>query len=457
MSFAFNFSLSDDGDVPPTAHGQEPQSAEDVLSQVHHTRNGERFFWTAPADGLASTQFTPVAINGPSGSTLHFEIVNASDPQFIAKTGAISSILTTSDLQTGVYEGGFKLWECAVDLVRFMASHERFHSMEGLEVAELGCGHGLPGIYALQRGANHVAFMDYNKEVLELTTCPNVLRNTQGDAFDVLLTAETIYTEAVAIELFQTIKRHLRRSPTAAALVAAKQYYFGTGGSVQHFMGLVHSDDALQAQVVWEESDGRSNMRAIVLVTYRACAVPETPRLFQQPTVVLALGVSASSVPPALAVAARRRLRAKVRVRKKKPAVSRSRHHLAGSRPALDGDDAASTVTSVGEVKPNIVPITSVDALMKELRLKLHAMFTALDPNIPTTNLYDNCSQQAFRFFTTTNTVTPEAFHHKINKLGLHASRRLCFELFELIDQEDLGELTYSTFARRIFPPGWIF
>ncbi|GLE00043.1 hypothetical protein PINS_up008770 [Pythium insidiosum] len=298
MSFAFNFSLSDDGDVPPTAHAQEPQSAEDVLSQVHHTRNGERFFWTAPADGLASTQFTPVAINGPSGSTLHFEIVNASDPQFIAKTGAISSILTTSDLQTGVYEGGFKLWECAVDLVRFMASHDRFHSMEGLEVAELGCGHGLPGIYALQRGANHVAFMDYNKEVLELTTCPNVLRNTQGDAvlnakaafyagawssvsqllsaqgapqqFDVLLTAETIYTEAVAIELFQTIKRHLRRSPTAAALVAAKQYYFGTGGSVQHFMGLVHSDDALQAQVVWEESDGRSNMRAIVLVTYRA-------------------------------------------------------------------------------------------------------------------------------------------------------------------------------------------
>lgn len=75
--------------------------------------------------------------------------------------------------------------------------------------------------------------MDYNKEVLELTTCPNVFRNVRGDAaqfakasfyagawgsvsefmrntegqsfeetqYDLILTAETIYTEAVTIEL----------------------------------------------------------------------------------------------------------------------------------------------------------------------------------------------------------------------------------------------------------------
>ncbi|KAJ0411161.1 hypothetical protein ATCC90586_005018 [Pythium insidiosum] len=466
MSFAFNFALSDEGDAP-AANGQQPLSTEeDVLARVHHTRNGERFLWTAPGDGLSPTQFSPVTIPGPSGVAMHFEIVNASDQQFIARTGAISSILTTSDLQTGVYEGGFKLWECAVDLVRYMANHERFRSMEGLDVAELGCGHGLPGIYALQRGANQVVFMDYNKEVLELTTCPNVLRNTQQDAalyakasfyagawssvsqllsaqgqhqqFDVLLTAETIYTEAVAIELFQTIKRHLRRSPSAAALVAAKQYYFGTGGSVQHFISLVQRDGALQADVVWEESDGRSNMRAIVLPFGRL------PLLNMHQPSLRGLSLRGAAFGP------------KVRVRKKKPSGPRSRQ--AGTpRPGLDRDDAASVASSVGEVKPSFVPITSVEALLKELRLKLHAMFTALDPNVPTTNLYDNCSQQAFRFFTTTNTVTPEAFHHKINKLGLHASRRLCFELFELVDQEDLGELTYSTFARRIFLPAGYF
>jgi hypothetical protein len=77
--------------------------------------------------------------------------------------------------------------------------------------------------------------MDYNKEVLELTTCPNVLRNVGGDMalfrratfyagawssvseymceqerrpledtqYDLILTAETIYTEAVTLELYQ--------------------------------------------------------------------------------------------------------------------------------------------------------------------------------------------------------------------------------------------------------------
>jgi hypothetical protein len=170
----------------------------------------------------------------------------------------------------------------------------------------------------MQLGAAQVAFMDYNKEVLELTTCPNVWRNVQSDPalvsnaafyagawqsvselpemqdqhYDVLLTAETIYTEAVALELFQvprvhvllfcmsavltslsvacqqTIKRHLHRSRDAVALVAAKKYYFGTGGSVQHFVELVTSDATLTARVVWEESDGRSNMRAIVEVVH---------------------------------------------------------------------------------------------------------------------------------------------------------------------------------------------
>ena len=80
-----------------------------------------------------------------------------------------------------------------------------------------------------------MTFMDYNREVLDLTTCPNVMRNigvnaelasrasfyagawqsvsqlmaqqeqrtTEQQQFDLILTAETIYTEAVAMELYQ--------------------------------------------------------------------------------------------------------------------------------------------------------------------------------------------------------------------------------------------------------------
>ncbi|KAF4322043.1 hypothetical protein BBO99_00001921 [Phytophthora kernoviae] len=208
------------------------------------------------------------------------------------------------DVQTGVYEGGFKLWECAVDLVKFVETQLRQQPNAKMPAAvlELGCGHGLPGIHALQRGAERVVFMDYNKEVLELTTCPNVLYNVHGDEklyakasfyagawtsvtqymeeveqqppeqmqFDLILTAETIYTEPVAIELYQTIKRHLRRAPNSRALVAAKKYYFGTNGSVQHFVSLVEADGIFRAEILWEERDCRSNIREIVQLTYAA-------------------------------------------------------------------------------------------------------------------------------------------------------------------------------------------
>jgi hypothetical protein len=147
MSFAFNFSVGDDGASAAASSSSAPPSS---ASSVHHTRQGERFHWHAPADAQPSTLFVPVAL---SAAGLAFEIVNAGDKQFIARTGAISSILTTSDLQTGVYEGGFKLWECALDLVTFLAKDPRFQSFAGKRVAELGCGHALPGIYALQRGA----------------------------------------------------------------------------------------------------------------------------------------------------------------------------------------------------------------------------------------------------------------------------------------------------------------
>ncbi|KAL4093996.1 hypothetical protein PRIC1_011425 [Phytophthora ramorum] len=289
MSFSFNFAL--DGAAPASSAPSTPLTASS--SAATPLRNGERFFFSPKTHSSAA--FSAVQVGD-----MTFEIVNTTDAGFLARTGAISSILTTSDVQKGVYEGGFKLWECAVDLVAFVETQLRQSGAQmPSAVLELGCGHGLPGIHALQRGAQRVVFSDYNKEVLELTTCPNVLRNAQQlDSkaafyagawtsvtrfmqdveqqseeqmqFDLILTAETIYTEAVAVELYQTIKRHLRRAPNARALVAAKKYYFGTGGSVQHFVGLVQADGVFRAETVWEERDCKSNIREIVQLTYAA-------------------------------------------------------------------------------------------------------------------------------------------------------------------------------------------
>ena len=53
--------------------------------------------------------------------------------------------------------GGLKTWECAVDLVNYMAAHLE---LAGKHVIELGCGSALPGIFALMKGAR-VDFQDY--------------------------------------------------------------------------------------------------------------------------------------------------------------------------------------------------------------------------------------------------------------------------------------------------------
>ena len=79
--------------------------------------------------------------------------------------GKLGDIAAQTDLRVGTYEGGLKLWEvrtttvvcvdllsalptqCALDLIAFLA--EQHANLKGVSVCELGCGHGLPGIYCL--------------------------------------------------------------------------------------------------------------------------------------------------------------------------------------------------------------------------------------------------------------------------------------------------------------------
>ena len=129
-----------------------------------------------------------------------------------------------SDLIPGVYEGGLKIWECSRDLVSYLERHWANHrptSSRRMRVLELGCGAGLPGLKSLKLGA-HVDFQDYNSEVIDRLTIPNVLLNAprteddDGDQglpecrffsgdwgalnqllperhYDLILTSETIY------------------------------------------------------------------------------------------------------------------------------------------------------------------------------------------------------------------------------------------------------------------------
>lgn len=110
-----------------------------------------------------------------------------------------------TDLVTGVYEGGLRVWEGSLDLVRYLDAHKDTvlftqdhqdmkkkkkgakknkkgkgrgggkrsdggngaRSLPSLRCLDLGCGHGLPGLYALRAKGSRwrVCFSDFNAEV----------------------------------------------------------------------------------------------------------------------------------------------------------------------------------------------------------------------------------------------------------------------------------------------------
>ncbi|EFR02065.1 hypothetical protein MGYG_05068 [Nannizzia gypsea CBS 118893] len=96
--------------------------------------------------------------------------------------------LQKDDIKPTVYEGGFKTWECALDLAALVS-----HGLEGfthlddqdeLNIIELGAGTGMPSLSLLRcflvqgkekRRKVHFILADYNATVLKLATLPNLL------------------------------------------------------------------------------------------------------------------------------------------------------------------------------------------------------------------------------------------------------------------------------------------
>ena len=201
------------------------------------------------------------------------------------------ALKSNTDLIPSFYEGGLKIWECSLDLLSFLnkLTVEKKIDFRDKKVLELGCGAGLPGIYACLKGAS-VYFQDYNSEVLKLFTIPNVvlnlnagsssidisknpsvLGNVQGckflsgdwdsarsllepALFDVILTSETIYNIEAQKSLYELMKFSIK--PSGVAFVAAKSYYFGVGGGTDQFAEVVNEDGAFDISTVTTSSEG---------------------------------------------------------------------------------------------------------------------------------------------------------------------------------------------------------
>jgi protein-histidine N-methyltransferase len=94
--------------------------------------------------------------------------------------------LDDSDLRTNIYEGGYKTWECSLDLVRYLLDRGPRKDLDDMmrvgHVLEMGCGSALPSLLLLQYALRNSLGMyftltDYNEDVLRLVTVPNLLLN----------------------------------------------------------------------------------------------------------------------------------------------------------------------------------------------------------------------------------------------------------------------------------------
>mmetsp|Transcript_1195 Transcript_1195/g.2883 ORF Transcript_1195/g.2883 Transcript_1195/m.2883 type:complete len:298 (+) Transcript_1195:109-1002(+) len=202
-----------------------------------------------------------------------------------------------TDVDPGKYEGGLKLWECTLDLLRFLDANSTTFCQLGTQVLDLGCGQGLLGCWALQKGCQ-VDFQDLNREVLVKQTLPNAVRNTglsaqelygsgraklfAGDwrsylasqdssielgQADLVVSSETLYSDSLYPALYDLLLQVLRPGKESVALLAAKRFYFGVGGGTDTFALYCQQRGTLLCERVHAVSDGNSNVRDILKVS----------------------------------------------------------------------------------------------------------------------------------------------------------------------------------------------
>lgn len=194
MSFCFNFDVPAQTTNPDCADGNELQnkkkdnaakSTEDKTKPAEPVKAAKEHFPLSDPEFLLMDAVTETVTIGTL-PPLHFLNETVFERTTSEREDGEKIISRTveqrSDLISGVYEGGLKVWECTYDLLELIERDGE--TFGGKAVLDLGCGAGLLGILAMKRGAGQVHFQDYNSTVIEQLTVPNVMLNCQDDDDD---------------------------------------------------------------------------------------------------------------------------------------------------------------------------------------------------------------------------------------------------------------------------------
>ncbi|KAH8728345.1 hypothetical protein GQ44DRAFT_45854 [Phaeosphaeriaceae sp. PMI808] len=190
MSFSFGFSgddiEEDPNDVTEQSQQEQGQNTEAPPPIAARTHDLDELLSTLP-DKIS---YSTITITSPKGFTARLPRRELFDVrlQLMAEDDGTTSNplagLEDSDLQTNIYEGGYKTWECSIDLVKFLLDRGPRKDLDDLvrvnHVIEMGCGSALPTSllfqYALKNSLSmYFTLTDYNADVLKLVTLPNLL------------------------------------------------------------------------------------------------------------------------------------------------------------------------------------------------------------------------------------------------------------------------------------------
>lgn len=175
-----------------------------------------------------------------------------------------------ADVRTNIYEGGYKTWECSVDLVRFLLDRGPRKDLDDLvrvhHVVEMGCGTALPSLllfqYALRNGLGlYFTLTDYNADVLRLVTVPNLLltwagtldevqcKELFGEAGNPVLDQQSDHGDLyLTPALLQAFKESLASQGIILTLLS------GSWTPVSHLLSLIPSDPSLNTFILASET-----------------------------------------------------------------------------------------------------------------------------------------------------------------------------------------------------------
>ncbi|KAL8860086.1 MAG: hypothetical protein Q9178_003350 [Gyalolechia marmorata] len=179
----------DDGCLEVTHSGAEqgsPAGAEPCLHSL------EDLLTTLPS----KFEYNTITIPSPDYGNIHIARRELFDirAQLMTEDNALDNSstagLSTDDIKPNIYEGGFKTWECSIDLANHLATQRDYllHiQSDPSTIIELGAGTALPTLFlyrilfskheAQKPHHTNIVLADYNLSVLKLATIPNLLLN----------------------------------------------------------------------------------------------------------------------------------------------------------------------------------------------------------------------------------------------------------------------------------------